>query len=139
MSERLYESVSCSDLTVSPWPYPGSCLQISTSRFVHARQPPPYYPTFDKKLQRRYLFSLFQPPSFKQSPIGLNTIKMDFSQFNPAEQAHMTKVIERKQVSRRQSKSINCNSLIKFSTCLPDARFHETLLRPRGTLFHIML
>jgi hypothetical protein len=26
---------------------------------------------------------------------------MDFSQFNPAEQAHMTKLIERKQVSAR--------------------------------------
>lgn len=43
-----------------------------------------------------YIISLPLPPTPKNN----NTTTMDFSQFNGAEQAHMSKVIEKKQVGR---------------------------------------
>lgn len=60
---------------------------------------------------------------------------MDFSQFNAAEQAHMTRVIEKKQVCLRVPK------LQKYKANLfaIDAGFHASVLRTRGTLFHVVL
>ncbi len=59
---------------------------------------------------------------------------MDFSQMNPAEQAHMTRVIERKQVRI----SLNCcgeRTLNTVTRCLQygwvDARLHAHVLGPR--------
>ena len=61
---------------------------------------------------------------------------MDFSGFNAAEQAHMTKVIEKKQVRilflpPSFGNVFNCNHL--------DARLYANVFEPFRALFHIML
>ena len=58
---------------------------------------------------------------------------MDFSQFNAAEQAHMTKIIEKKQVSN--------NTALKSSDSLArlDARLLASLLWSRGEMLQFML
>jgi len=59
---------------------------------------------------------------------------MDFSQLNSAEQAHMTKIIEKKQVC------ILAYSLLQtFSRFLPDARLPAFVLGPRGKMLYLML
>lgn len=68
---------------------------------------------------------------------------MDFSSLSSAEQAHMTKVIEKKQVSEDCILGRNMPNILLFpqSIChlISDARLHEDVLKPRRTLFHLML
>jgi len=57
---------------------------------------------------------------------------MDFSQLNSAEQAHMTKIIEKKQVL---DTSYTLQQSLNTITALLDARLPTSILRPRGKMF----
>jgi hypothetical protein len=58
---------------------------------------------------------------------------MDFSQLNPAEQAHMSKLIEKRQVC-----SIGMG-MMTFFNISSDARLFEDVLQPRGKMFQLVL
>lgn len=59
--------------------------------------------------------------------------KMDFSKLNGAEQAHMTKYIEKKQVS------LSYSFIQQIDERVLDARFHASVFIPRRKMFHAML
>lgn len=60
---------------------------------------------------------------------------MDFSAMNPAEQAHMSKIIEKKQVSLAGP-----NNHARAETQLgTDAGLHEDVLIPRRALLQLLL
>jgi hypothetical protein len=61
---------------------------------------------------------------------------MDFSQFNPSEQAHLSRVIERKQV-RVSLRPVLPNTLTPAHA--PDARLYAHVLEPRRALLHLLL
>lgn len=78
-----------------------------------------------------YLCNYYNNKFFKQL-LFVVTVDMDFSNFNAAEQAHMTKVIEKRQVSTYLSTyfqpTSQTNRCKTFSECIP------TSLRNASTL-----
>lgn len=63
---------------------------------------------------------------------------MDFSSFNSAEQAHMTKVIEKKQVSFVAQSKLSKQVTYRTGPHV-DARLFEDVREPSGKVFHVVL
>lgn len=61
-------------------------------------------------------------------------LRMDFSNFNSAEQAHMTKIIEKKQACKHIL-SLQCIA----DTCVTDARLFKNVLQPCWKVLQLML
>ncbi len=64
---------------------------------------------------------------------------MDFSQLNSAEQAHMSKVIEKKQVRRTWTSVANEQAIAETYLILLDARLYADVLEPGRPLLQRLL
>lgn len=98
--------------------------------------------TWQHKRRSRILLSTLAAPTLA-SPVSVrlrHTTRstMDFSQMNAAEQAHMNRVIEKKQVSRTRSPDATHGPAEPHPLCA-DARLHAHVLEPRRAVLHRVL